>query len=120
MAITITDDVTKIVEDGWDFPIEELDYLLEEHDGETFALKDGRLWECGETKNAKCVQDLADMIQYGKLELYNPILSDEFPFWDVMIDRSISDPKVVEYGELEVDDYEIEGSTVRAYLKGVR
>lgn len=34
-----------IEEDSWDFPIEELDYLLEEHDGETFVLKDGRLYE---------------------------------------------------------------------------
>lgn len=30
---------------GWDFPIEELDYLLEEHDGEAFVLWDGRLYE---------------------------------------------------------------------------
>ena len=30
---------------GWDYPIEELDYLLEEHDGESFVLKDNRLWE---------------------------------------------------------------------------
>ena len=44
MAITITTDCTMIVENAWDFPIEELDYLLEEHDGETFALRDGRLW----------------------------------------------------------------------------
>lgn len=31
--------------DGWDFPIEELDYLLEEHDEESFVLIDNRLYE---------------------------------------------------------------------------
>lgn len=33
------------VSDDWDFPIEELDYLLEEHPGESFVLKDDRLYE---------------------------------------------------------------------------
>ena len=31
--------------DGWDFPIEELEYLLDEHDGEAFVFYDGRLYE---------------------------------------------------------------------------
>lgn len=31
--------------DAWDFPIEELDYLMEEHDGETFVLIKNRLVE---------------------------------------------------------------------------
>lgn len=30
---------------AWDFPIEELDYLMEEHDGETFVLIKNRLVE---------------------------------------------------------------------------
>lgn len=30
---------------GWDYPLEEIDYLLEEHDGETFVLIDDRLYE---------------------------------------------------------------------------
>lgn len=32
-------------EKGWDFSIEELDYLLEEHNGETFLLQHNRLYE---------------------------------------------------------------------------
>ena len=34
--------------DTWDYPIEELDYLLEEHPGESFVLKDDRLYEVNE------------------------------------------------------------------------
>lgn len=30
---------------GWDFPLEEIDYLCMEHDKEDFILKDGRLYE---------------------------------------------------------------------------
>lgn len=30
---------------GWDYPLEEVGYLLEEHDGETFVLIDDRLYE---------------------------------------------------------------------------
>lgn len=40
-----------ILEDAWDFPIEELDYLLEEHPGESFVLSNGRLWEIAESDN---------------------------------------------------------------------
>lgn len=36
---------TLIKEDAWDFTIEELDYLLREHSGETFVLMEDRLWE---------------------------------------------------------------------------
>lgn len=42
--IVITDN-GNIASDGWDFPLEEIDYLLEEHNGEVFTLKNGRLWE---------------------------------------------------------------------------
>lgn len=31
--------------DSWDFPVEELDYLLEEHDEESFVLVNNRLYE---------------------------------------------------------------------------
>lgn len=31
--------------DDWDFPIEELDYLLEEHNEESFVLINNRLYE---------------------------------------------------------------------------
>jgi len=46
----------KVAEDAWDFPLEEVGYLLKEHDGETFVLKDGRLWEAKPTKKrvARC------------------------------------------------------------------
>lgn len=36
--------------DDWDFPVDELDYLLEEHDEESFVLMNNRLYEiefCG-------------------------------------------------------------------------
>ena len=36
---------TLIRTDAWDFTLEELSYLLEEHDGESFVLTDNRLWE---------------------------------------------------------------------------
>ena len=39
------------VSDDWDFPIEELDYLLEEHPGESFVLKDDRLYEINDDIN---------------------------------------------------------------------
>ena len=50
MSITIKENTNLIDEQGWDFPITEIDYLLEEHEGETFALKDDRLWECDPDK----------------------------------------------------------------------
>lgn len=37
-------------DDGWDFPIEELPYLLDEHDGETFIYSNGRLYEAEEER----------------------------------------------------------------------
>lgn len=49
--IKIIDDERFIAEDGWDYPIEELDYLLESvangdrDSGALFVLKDGRLYE---------------------------------------------------------------------------
>ena len=39
---------TLIKTDARDFSINELPYLLEEHDGETFVLLDDRLWESEE------------------------------------------------------------------------
>jgi len=39
--------------DNWDFPIEELDYLLEEHDEESFVLIDNRLYEVEKVDNEK-------------------------------------------------------------------
>lgn len=47
-VITITSDASRIQYGGWDYPIEELEYLLEEHDGESFVLMDGRLYEAKE------------------------------------------------------------------------
>ncbi len=37
-----------LAEEGWDYPVEELDYLLEEHPGESFVLQDDRLYEMTE------------------------------------------------------------------------
>ena len=48
MSITITKDESLTKEDAWDFPLEEIPYLLEEHDGESFVLKEGRLVEAEE------------------------------------------------------------------------
>ena len=36
--------------ESWDFPLEELDYLLKEHKGEVFMLKCGRLYEVIDNK----------------------------------------------------------------------
>lgn len=46
--IHITTDTKKIAKDAWDFPLEELGYLTEEHDGETFVLSGDRLFEAEE------------------------------------------------------------------------
>ena len=46
--IIITDDKARKSADGWCFGIDELDYLLEEHDGETFVLDNGYLYETEE------------------------------------------------------------------------
>ena len=35
----------ELSEDAWDFSVDEIDYLCEEHGGESFVFKDGRLWE---------------------------------------------------------------------------
>jgi hypothetical protein len=45
MGIRIITDKAYIAKNGWDWEIDELDYLLEEHDGETFVLFDGKLHE---------------------------------------------------------------------------
>lgn len=47
-SIKIIDDESRIKEDGWDFPLSEMAYLLAEHEGETFVLKGGRLYEAEE------------------------------------------------------------------------
>lgn len=43
----------QLVEEGWNFPIIEIDYLLKEHSGETFWLRseDCRLYEIEEVEN---------------------------------------------------------------------
>lgn len=38
----------KLRDDFWSFPLEELDYLLETHEGETFLLLGTRLFEVEE------------------------------------------------------------------------
>lgn len=36
---------TQIPEDAWDYPLDEIDYLIDEHPGESFVLIDDRLYE---------------------------------------------------------------------------
>jgi hypothetical protein len=43
--IIITTNTDLIADSAWDFPIEELDYLCEAHNGETFVLFGDRLYE---------------------------------------------------------------------------
>lgn len=43
--ITITKDKSRIKPEAWDYPLTEIEYLIEEHAGETFVISDGRLWE---------------------------------------------------------------------------
>ena len=45
MAITITNNESLIEQEGWDFPLDEILYLLEVHNGETFVLIGDRLHE---------------------------------------------------------------------------
>ena len=61
--IHIISDVDQIYPDGWDFPIEEVDYLLSEHPGETFVLaKDDsgkfRFWETSNSQTESLGEDL--------------------------------------------------------------
>lgn len=44
-GIYITTDTNRIIADAWDYPIEELDYLISEYVGEVFVLHNGRLYE---------------------------------------------------------------------------
>ena len=39
---------TLIRTEAWDFSLEEVPYLMEEHDGEAFVLMEDRLWEAEE------------------------------------------------------------------------
>ena len=43
--IRITSNISRVDPEGWDFPVEKLGYLLEEHPGETFVLMGHRLHE---------------------------------------------------------------------------
>lgn len=47
---TLEESVDLLKEDGWDFPFEEIGYLLEEHNGEAFMVDGGRLWELDDDK----------------------------------------------------------------------
>lgn len=42
------ENVENYIVDSWSFPIEELDYLLEEHNNESFVLINNRLYELDE------------------------------------------------------------------------
>lgn len=44
-GLYITTDVNRIIDGAWDFPFEELDYLMEEYDGSVWVLLNGRLYE---------------------------------------------------------------------------
>lgn len=37
-----------ILDDAWDYSLDEIDYLLEKDDHDVFVLIDGRLWEAEE------------------------------------------------------------------------
>ena len=43
--IIITEDVDAIAVDAWDYPLEEIPYLLETRGGEKFVYCNGRLFE---------------------------------------------------------------------------
>lgn len=43
--ITIITNTNNCWLNGWDFPLEEIPYLLQEHNGETFVLVGDRLYE---------------------------------------------------------------------------
>ena len=43
--INIILDITLIDPTGWDYPLEEIPYLIETHTGETFVFHNNRLYE---------------------------------------------------------------------------
>lgn len=43
--INIILDITLIDSMGWDYPLEEIPYLIETHNGETFVYHNNRLYE---------------------------------------------------------------------------
>ncbi len=49
MAITVITDVNKINSYGWDYPVEELEYLAKEYDGSVFVVCGNRLFETEES-----------------------------------------------------------------------
>lgn len=81
--------------EGWDFPIEELPYLLEEHDGEVFKLVGNRLYEAGRYGTSK-EQRLLDLCNYlldevleGADSSYTNVILSNIPE-DLMSDLGIS------------------------------
>lgn len=43
--IRITKRLSLIADNGWDYPISEIEYLCDHHDGQTFVLIGDRLYE---------------------------------------------------------------------------
>ena len=70
--ITITTDTTRIADEAWDYPISELDYLLEEHDDREFVLKDGRLYEAGD--GTRVLQALEEALKVAEDEAQEGVL----------------------------------------------
>lgn len=78
--IKLIADTTHIDPEGWDFPFEELDYLMEVHDDETFVIKDDRLYEADvdadELEEGSLDDKWAD--NYEVLKMYSKILINEY------------------------------------------
>lgn len=86
MGIRIVTDKSLIRVDAWDFPIEELEYLLEEHDDETFVLCDGRLWETDMDEDmGELNDDLLDAIKADAAWVLNlePYSDEWFELMDI-------------------------------------
>ena len=76
--IKLISDKKYIDPEGWDFPFEELDYLMEEHDDETFVIKDDRLFETFTEHIEEGSSDDKWADTYEVLKMYSKILINEY------------------------------------------
>ena len=83
--IKITTNTDLIADNAWDFPIEELEYLLDEHDGQTFVLVGERLYEAFDEDNGELNDDLLDAIKADAAWVLNlePYSDEWFELMDI-------------------------------------
>ena len=115
MAITIVTGVTVNRETAWDYPMDELPYLLDEHDGETFALVGGRLWEVEDNSGLREMENITDAALEDLLYFYRAqwLNDDERELAKDAVDEAIGGSVFdgVGYGVIDLDDGWREGAS---------